>query len=953
MPRPERPIEGDDSALAWFAEDLRRLREKAGKPTYRQLSSRAHYSAASLSEAAAGRKLPSLAVTLAFVDACDGDRGEWETRWRAVSAELSPPPGQPADVAGSVAPYAGLACFDVDDADRFFGRETVIADVVKRVREQRFVGVFGASGVGKSSVLRAGLVTRMRKDPMNQRVLVFTPGAHPIEECAVRLAELVGESVPELRAELALDPENLHLRIRQAMAERGDGAELLLVVDQFEEVFSLCEDSAEREWFIDALVLAATAATSRTRVVLGVRADFYGHCGRHPSLVAALSDAQVLLGPMSPDELREAITRPAAAADCAVETALVTRLVAEATGHPGVLPLLSHALLQTWRGRSGMTLTLAGYDKTGGIQHAVSRTAEEVYTGLSPARQTAVRHLFLRLTAPGDGAPDTRRRVSRRELGTDEDTSAVVDRLARARLVTLDHEYVEVAHEALIRHWPRLRGWLDDDREGLRLHRQLTDATDTWESLGGDTGALYRGTRLTRALDWATRNDTALTARERKFLHASRTVEIKTSRRLRQLVALLSVVSLVAVTATIFAVRAQRTATDERNAARAQIVASEAVTLYPGDPDLAVQLSLAAHKMAPTTRTRESLLSTVPLSVVTHPSEVLSVAFSPDRHTLATGDDDHTVRLWEVSDPRHPAAITTLPGHTAEINSVAYSPDGRTLASGSYDRSIRLWDVTDVAHPVELATISGHTEAVQSVAFSPDGRALATASVDHTLRLWDLTDPRHPTETSVLTDSLDSLLKVVFSADGNLVAAAGKDQIVWLWDVADRRHPVKVAAITGHTQVIATAAFSPTGRVLATAGDDQTVRMWDVSDPRHPVSLATLTGHADGIYAVSFSPDGRTLVSAGDDRAVKLWDVADPRHPVGMVTLTSHTDAVSSAVFSPDGRTLATGSWDNTTRLLDTDFQQAIDHACEHVHTPITQEQWERYFPGVDYARPC
>ncbi|MFD8496560.1 helix-turn-helix domain-containing protein [Amycolatopsis sp. NPDC059657] len=953
MPRPERPIEGDDSALAWFAEDLRRLREKAGKPTYRQLSARAHYSAASLSEAAAGRKLPSLAVTLAFVDACDGDRAEWEARWRGLSAELSPSPGLPADIAGSAAPYAGLACFDVDDADRFFGRDTVVADVVKRVQEQRFVGVFGASGVGKSSVLRAGLVRRMRKDDPNRRVLVFTPGAHPIEECAVRLAELVGESVPELRAELALEPENLHLRIRQAMAGLGGDTELLVVVDQFEEVFSLCEDSAEREWFIDALVLAATSATSRTRVVLGVRADFYGHCGRHPSLVAALRDAQVLIGPMSPDELREAITRPAAAADCAVETALVTRLVAEATGHAGVLPLLSHALLQTWRSRSGMTLTLAGYDKTGGIQHAVSRTAEEVYEGLSPARQTAVRHLFLRLTAPGDGAPDTRRRVSRRELGTDEDTDAVVDRLARARLLTLDHEYVEVAHEALIRHWPRLRGWLDDDREGLRLHRQLTDATDTWESLGGDAGALYRGTRLTRALDWATRNDTALTPRERKFLQASRTVEIKTSRRLRQLVALLSVVSLVAVTATVFAVRAQRTATTERNAARAQIVASEAVTLYPSDPELAVQLSLAAHKMAPTTRTRESLLSTVPLAVVTHPSEVLTVAFSPDRRTLATGDDDHTVRLWNVADPRHPAPITTMAGHAAEIYSVVFSPDGRTLASAGFDRTVRLWDVTDTAHPALVATLTGHTEGIQSVSFSPDGRTLASASIDHTVRLWDVADPRHPSGLATLTGSHDSLAKAVFSADGTILAAGGKDRAVWLWDVSDLRNPVQLATITGHTQVIAAVSFSPAGRVLATAGDDQTVRLWDVSDPRHPAALATLTGHADGIYAVAFSPDGHTLVSAGDDRAVKLWDVSDPRHPVGLVTLSSHTDAVSTAVFSPDGRTLATGSWDNTTRLLDTDFQQAIDHACEHVRTPITEEQWDRYFPDVAYERPC
>lgn len=299
MPRGERPLGPGPDVLLRFAGELRRLRERAGCPTYRELSSRAHYSAAALSEAAGGRKLPTLAVTLAYVVVCGGDGARWETRWRETAAELAA--GSAVELAAELAddvpaggdpggaPYVGLAAFQPRDADRFFGRDRLVDELVSRVRESRFLGVFGPSGYGKSSVLRAGLVARLGSAP----VVVLTPGAHPLEECAVRIGAYLGESAAALRAEFAADPANLHLRIRQAMQDRGD---LVLVVDQFEEVFTLCRDDQERDWLIDALVTAARAEASRTRVVLGVRADFFGHCARHPALVAALRDAQVLVG---------------------------------------------------------------------------------------------------------------------------------------------------------------------------------------------------------------------------------------------------------------------------------------------------------------------------------------------------------------------------------------------------------------------------------------------------------------------------------------------------------------------------------------------------------------------------------------------------------------------------------------------------------------------------------
>src|SRR4051812_13005822 len=295
MPRSERPLDAGDTPLLRFAADLRALRTHAGNPPYRELSRLAHYSTAVLCDAAGGRKLPSRAVTLAFVTACGGDTTEWAVRWREVADLLASERPEPASES---APYPGLAAFEISDADRFFGRDDLLAELLEQVRAHRFVGVFGASGSGKSSLLRAGLAAQA-----SGHVVVMTPGAAPLAECAVRLAALTGDSAVALHAELTADRANLHLRISQALAESPE--DLVLVVDQFEEIFTLADDP---DPFIEALVHAATTERSRVRVVLGVRADFFGHCGSIPALRDALRDRTVLVGAMTPDELREAVT---------------------------------------------------------------------------------------------------------------------------------------------------------------------------------------------------------------------------------------------------------------------------------------------------------------------------------------------------------------------------------------------------------------------------------------------------------------------------------------------------------------------------------------------------------------------------------------------------------------------------------------------------------------------
>jgi WD40 repeat protein len=926
MPRGERPLDAGDSALIRFAADLRRLRRKAASPTYRELARRTHYSIAPLSEAASGRKLPTLAVTLAYVDACAGDVAEWERRWHEVAAELAATqvwPGEgDRDAADRRAPYIGLAAFQTTDADLFFGRERLIADLVARLNRQSFLAVFGASGAGKSSLLRAGLIPRWP-----DRVVLFTPGSHPLEECAVAFASLTGRTPGALRAELLGERRGLHRIVRQAMD--GQPGELLVVVDQFEEAFTLCPDPVERAAFIDALITATQAQTSRCRVVLGIRADFYAHCTSYPELVAVLNDAQVAVGPMTIEELRGAIAEPAVRDGYTLEAALLATLVTEAYGQVGVLPLLSHALLETWRRRRGNTLTLAGFQAAGGIQGALAHTAESLYADLRAPQQRLVKNLFLRLIALGESTEDTKRRIWRGELDGLPDSDLVLDRLVQARLLTLDRDSVEITHEALIRCWPRLCDWLAEDRDGLRIHRQLTEATKEWEALGRDPGAIYRGNHLAVAHDWSSTGDRGLSTPEQEFLDAGLAAQAaeqdasrRHARRLRQLVALLSVLSVLAITATGFAIRARQSAAHQRDIATSQRVAERAAALRRTSPALAAQLSLAAYRLAPTTEARSGLLSTfaVPYTTdLTSPDEVGAVAFSPDGRTVATAGRDQAVRLFQIADRHHPRFLGGLAGGTGVVRAMAFCLGGATLFTAGEDGTVREWDTSDRSAARPLSVLSGPTGHVASVACSPAG-VLATAGGDGTVRLWAAADPSRRRPSAILTGYPAAISAMAFSRDGQAMACVDADGTVWLRNVTG---PV-LARLGTNVRAV---AFSPDGRSLATAGDDHLVRLWEVADPRHPREVAALAGHTDTVRTVAYSPDGRTLVSAGADATVRLWEVADPDHRGEVATLTGHTAGVNSLAFSPDGHTLATGASDHTTRLWDIPGPWLVGHS--------------------------
>jgi WD40 repeat protein len=839
-------------------------------------------------------------------------------------------------------PFRGLQVFDEEHATFFFAREALTQHLVEQLRRDRFLAVIGPSGSGKSSLVRAGLVPQIRTGalPDSERwpVVMLKPGPHPLDTLAARLLPHLNSAADSLAARQSLletlgkDERGLHNAVQVAMASAPDSRRLFLVVDQFEELFTLSYDEEAIATFIDNLLYATTIAGGQTIAVITMRADFFGKCAAYPALAARLAERDVLVGPMSEEEVRRALEGPAEVVGLHYEKGLVDTILADLGHEPGTLPLLQHTLLELWERRRGSWLTIDAYHQIGGVQGALAQRADAIYAGLTPAQQAAARRVLLRLTQPGEGTEDTRRRTTISELLPTEsgvsDVEAVVRDLTDARLLITSDEpdggqMVDVAHEALIRGWPRLRGWIDEDREALRTHRQLTDAAGAWQKHDHDESFLYGGARLAAAEEWAGIHPDDINPLERGFLEASVALRearrIAARRRVQYIIAGL-VVALVIFAGLAFVAFQQRQESDrQRDIAQRRAVetlASSALqALNAENTDLAIALALEASQSDSTLPQTQRALAAAAYAPGTrrllkgHTDAIRGVAFSPDGRIAVSCSQDNSLRLWDVESGQE---IRKLLGHTGKVYRVAFSPDGRTVLSGADDFTMRLWDV-DGGQEIHRFDYAGR---VYDVAFSPDGRTGFGGSEDGLVIQWDVDSGEEIRRFEVD----DSVSAIALSPDGRRVLIDSGDEII-LFDIETGE---ELRRFSGHTSGLWRVAFSPDGGTALSASWDNTLILWDVENGE---KLHQFLGHSGWVTDVAFSPDGHTALSASADNTLILWDVdrrAEIRRFLG------HSDAVTSVAFSPDGRTAISGSADDTLRLWDLENGAVVRHLAGH-----------------------
>jgi WD40 repeat protein/DNA-binding SARP family transcriptional activator len=784
-------------------------------------------------------------------------------------------------------PFKGLAPFEAADAEFFFGRERLVDELVARLADAPLLAIVGPSGGGKSSLLRAGLLPALEWESV-----VVRPG----ERLPAELVDFC-ESVPP-------------------------GERLVLAVDQFEELFDPSVAEPERRAFIDALVDAAWDPERRALILIAVRADFFGRMAPYVELADLVGPNHVLLGPMSAGELRRAIEGPAERTGLEVEPELVDALVDDVAGEAGGLPLLSTALLDLWRERKGRVLSLAAYERTGGVRGAVGRHAEAAFRSLGKEEQKVARRIMLRLVS-GDAETLTRRRVTSGELDADHDerVAYVLAALVERRLLVADDGKIELVHEALLEQWSRLVEWLEEDAQGRRLHSHLTQAATDWEAAARDPSELYRGARLAATLDWAdaAADDAGLNRVEREFLEESRRAFARSNRRLRGLLAAAVLLLVAALVAGAVALVARGSARREATAAIAQRLGAQALI----DPSLDRSLLLAREgiNLDDSLATRSNLLAALirsPAAIgVAHEGSdrLLDEALSSDGRTLAVRGDDGRVAFFDAHTLRRVGKA--LPGSdqlglmgatVGPLHALAFSPDGGTLAIGSTNGHEATVDLVDTRTDATRDAAIDPELDTADVAFSPDGRSVASGEPvtgmvsppDEVIVLRDArTDRKRATSDPIPAGRLAG-----YTSDGRFLLVTKGKAASLLLDAVTLK-PVKAIRLGG------AAALSPTEDEVAFGHTDGSVTLLDLKTGK---KRALSGGTSGSIEAASFNPDGTTLATAADDGTVSVWGV---RTGALRETFEGHSAPVLAAVFSPDGRTLYTASYDGSVIAFD------------------------------------
>ncbi|MCP4352922.1 MAG: hypothetical protein GY795_46320 [Desulfobacterales bacterium] len=885
-------------------------------------------------------------------------------------------------------PFRGLEAFREQDAPYYFGRDAVIKDLQKAIQKESFVAVIGASGSGKSSLVFAGLVPCLRET--DEWVIAdFRPKNQPFYRLALALIPLLyndklkqAEKLTEFSSKLDAGKIGLS-EIVQLITQEHEDRRLLLIADQFEELYTLNPDKDLQHRFADTLFQCISSPDFS--LMLTMRADFMGQAIAYGPFAKALNNCPTeILAPMSEGELRDAIERPAEKSGIKLEPGLTDLILKGLGREPGNLPLLEFALTQLWEKQTYRQLTHDAYKEIGGVNKALACHADAVYAEFSLKEQYCVRRFFVQLVRPGEGTEDTRQVANREQVKPEN--WGLVARLADKRLVVTGRdektelETVEVVHEALIHNWKPLRKWMEEEREFRTWQERLRAGIRQWESSKYDKEALLRGATLTEAERWMEKKRDSISSEEQDFIENSLQVRRRFQRR--KAIGVSVIIALTIVVAVIFSFLwknaetlrreaekqtievvkqknkvedQKRIAEKQRKVAFSRQLAAQAISQLDEHLDLSLLLSIEACKSSETIEARKSLHASLKYKPYLmcflhgHKNSVKSLTFSPNGNILASSAEDKTIILWNIK--KQQLIEVPLKEHTDFVLTVAFSYDGRKFASGSADKTIILWDIEKLQPIGE--PLKGHTDSVLALAFSPDGRTLVSASKDNTINLWDI-DNGKQTEQFFINGKV---LSVAFSPDGKILAS-GTEENLMLWDIEKRQ---SIGALrSGYEGAVHTVAFNPNGRILAfgsnnniflcnlekrlpigklsvglkgkvhslaftsdgkilASGSGDNIILWDVKKQK-PIRKI-LTEHKELVSNLAFSPDGKILASGGDN-TILLWNIEKPI--LIRQFLSQHEGYVYSVTFSPNGKKLASGSWDGTIILWDIEKQQLM-----------------------------
>ncbi|MBK9266741.1 MAG: protein kinase [Polyangiaceae bacterium] len=842
-------------------------------------------------------------------------------------------------------PFAGLSAFQEADAGRFFGRERDIATIVGRLRRQRLVTVVGPSGAGKSSFLRAGVIPALKNSGEDWTVLVLRPGRSPVAALAEAFAEADVRAQGDANSLVTLgnlrsEPGLLGARLRAFCRRRGRESRALVVVDQFEELYTLVADADERAAFLQCLLGVADDASSPLRVVVCIRSDFLDRVAEDGHFLAEVTQGLFMVPPLGRDALREALLRPVEAAGYRFEDEAMLADIMEELSHAKTpLPLLQFAAAELWeaRDRGAKTLTRGSYERLGGVIGSLSTHADAVFAALSPANQRLCQAVFLRLVTP----ERTRAIVSMSELSSLADDAAamegLVQHLCTARLLLLEvganpgAVAVEIVHESLIERWPKLARWIDESTADAQFMARLRAAASQWQASGEAEGLLWRDRAADEARAWYERTRVGAHAErslplgrlEERYLLAVIDLRDQARRRRRRSVAgAFAMLGTVLIVVVFLAMRAQ---------AHAQRADAEAARVKEQNVELALQAlrgrnatrMLAARRrvddptlvlaLAREVEAQEipkewsEIVSEALSSGVAHDEianihgdlrPIYSAAISPDGGRMVVAADDGTASILSVGDFQR---VGTLRGHDKHIWHATWSPDGKRILTASGDKTARIWNADGSGEPVVLR---GHASEVGWAVMSADGQSVVTACDDGAARVFRAADGK---QVAQLEHGAD-VTSAGFSADGKRIVTAAADGLARVWNADGKGAPL---VLRGHSDEVVAASFSPDGKRIATASKDTTVRVWDAFDG---TERRTLRGHEDKVMSVAWSGDGMRIASASKDKTARIWDVDGVAQPI---VLRGHKHWLYTAEFSPDGRYLLTASLDRTLRYWD------------------------------------